>query len=157
MDKIVILIVSVILLSCGSTKYYVVRHAEKESSTMSSDVALSEQGKQRAHSLRMALAAEKISEIYSTNYLRTRSTVQPLADALGLTVKIYQPMDTSFFNSLRLSKKNTVITGHSNTVDDIVNHLTGQKLLKDLPDDQYGDLFIITRKGKKFNFETRRF
>jgi hypothetical protein len=39
--------------------------------------------------------------------------------------------------------------GHSNTVDDLVNGLTGQQLLNDLPDTAYDNLYIITKKGKR--------
>ena len=46
-------------------------------------------------------------------------------------------------------KSNTLIVGHSNTVDDLVNKLTGENRLQDLPDHVYDRLFILTRKGKR--------
>lgn len=157
MGKILLFSISFFFFSCSSTKYFVVRHAEKETNTMTSDVKLSDQGRERAAALRVALADEKIQEVYSTNYIRTKSTVQPTADSKQLEVQTYQPMDTAFFKTLRDSKRNTLIAGHSNTVDDIVNQLLGQKQMSDLPETQYGDLFIITKKGKKFSLEVKKF
>jgi hypothetical protein len=43
-------------------------------------------------------------------------------------------------------------------VDDIVNNLVGQtKISGDLPDSQYGDLFVVERKGKKYSFDKKHF
>ena len=157
MGRFLLISLSFFFFSCSSTKYYVVRHAEKEANTMTSDVSLSDIGKQRADALKVVLADEKILDVYSTNYVRTKTTVQPTADSKQLQVQTYQPMDTTFFKSLRDSKRNTLIAGHSNTVDDIVNQLLGQKQLSDLPETQYGDLFIVTKKGKKFSLEVKKF
>ena len=61
--------------SCASAQtFYVVRHAEKETATMSSDVALSDAGKGRASALAALLRDSSITAIYSTNYVRTRTT-----------------------------------------------------------------------------------
>jgi hypothetical protein len=57
-----------------------------------------------------------------------------------------------------LPKGNVLIVGHSNTVDDVVNGITGKKVFADLKDTAYGDLFMIVRKGKKqFEFSQGRF
>ena len=50
-----------------------------------------------------------------------------------------------------------MVVGHSNTVDDIVNSLLGKKVLNDLHDTQYGDLFMVKKKGKSLDYEARRF
>jgi hypothetical protein len=50
-----------------------------------------------------------------------------------------------------------LVVGHSNTVDDIVNGLMGVKTLSDLPETQYGDLFIVKRKKGRYSFEQGRF
>jgi 2,3-bisphosphoglycerate-dependent phosphoglycerate mutase len=151
----------VLLVSCkATTVYYVVRHAEKETTTgMSADVPLSVQGKQRAEALREMLKDEKIKEIYSTNYIRTKSTAQPLADLLHVNVETYSPSDTSFVTRVKTSSKgNVLIVGHSNTVDDIVNKLTGKtEVAGDLPDSEYGDLFVVKKKGNHYSFERKHF
>jgi broad specificity phosphatase PhoE len=147
------------LASCKTTTFYVVRHAEKEVNTMTSDVALSEEGKQRAEALRLLLGGKDFSGIYSTNYLRTRSTAQPLAQATGSTVRLYEPSDTAFVNRLRQTATgNLLLVGHSNTVDDLVNRLVGDRVIPgDLPDTQYGDLFIVKKKGKSFRLTRGHF
>src|SRR5687768_13565710 len=102
MYKLTFSIIALFLISCKATTYYVVRHAEKETTnTMTSDVPLSEEGKQRAVALKDILQNQKVSQIYSTNYIRTKTTAQPLADALGITIQTYNPGDSVFLNSLR--------------------------------------------------------
>jgi broad specificity phosphatase PhoE len=160
MYKLIILIFAVFLISCKTTKYFIVRHAEKETTnTMTSDVPLSEAGKQRALALKDLLRNEKLSQIYSTNYIRTKTTAQPLADALALAIQTYNPSDSAFVKRMRsIPNANILIVGHSNTVDDLVNNISGERLIAgDLPDTQYGDLFIIRKKGTKIKYEVKHF
>jgi 2,3-bisphosphoglycerate-dependent phosphoglycerate mutase len=148
-----------VLLSCTPTRYYIVRHAEKESATMmSADVPLSEEGRQRALALKETLLPKKITHIYSTKFNRTIATAEPLRAASNNEIKIYEPADTTFINQLKqLPKVNVLIVGHSNTVDDLVNGLTGKNLLQDLPETQYGDLFVVEKRGKKYRYSKARF
>jgi 2,3-bisphosphoglycerate-dependent phosphoglycerate mutase len=148
------------LLSCSTTRYYIVRHAEKESTTsmMSSDVPLSENGKRRAIALKDVLLPKKIKHIFSTNYSRTRATAQPLSAATGVAIQLYDTADSTFPATLKhIRKGNVLIVGHSNTVDNLVNALTGKALLQDLPDAQYGDLFIVTKRGRKYSYSKGQF
>lgn len=155
------LLLSVILFSsCAPTTYYIVRHGEKEAAGagMSSDVRLSAAGEERAQALKEALKNKKLQYAYSTNTIRTKSTVRPLAETVGIGVETYDPRDTTFIPYVKgRGKGNAIIVGHSNTVDDIVNSFLGRKELSDLPDSQYGDLFIITRKGKKYSYAKSHF
>ena len=155
---IIVVIAGMLLTSC-SHSYYIVRHAEKatQSANMSSDVPLTEQGTQRAVALKNILQNKKIGEVYSTNTIRTRSTAQPTADYFHLAIQTYGPMpDTGFIRLLRSTKKNVLIVGHSNTVDDIVNMLCGVKKVQgDLADTEYSKLFVVKRKGKKSYFFER--
>lgn len=159
-----VLLASFLLTAC-SHSYYVVRHAEKAGaspgSTMSSpnNPPLSAEGEQRAQALKETLKDSKITYIFSTNTTRTMSTAEPLRSQLGLTTENYGPMpDSAFIQKLKGLKKNVLIVGHSNTVDDIVNGLTGKKTVPgDLPDSEYSNLFIVTYKGKKVSFERRSY
>jgi phosphohistidine phosphatase SixA len=161
MLKSILFIATLFLMSCGTTTYYVVRHAEKAAPTanMTSDVPLSEEGKQRAEVLKDVLSGKKIQHIYSTNTIRTTSTAKPLSEAIAVPIQVYDPKDSFFAKRVKaLPKGNVLIVGHSNTVDDIVYGITGRKLFADLNDNQYGDLFIIVRKGKKkFEFTQSHF
>jgi 2,3-bisphosphoglycerate-dependent phosphoglycerate mutase len=152
------LIATLFLFSCKTTSYYIVRHAEKETATMTSDVPLSAEGQQRAEALK-ELLKNKVQYIYSTNYVRTRSTAQPLADVKKLSIHIYDPRDTGFVAHMKsLNNGNILIVGHSNTVDDLVNKFMNQTIINgDLPETQYGDLFIVKRKGTKYSFEQKHF
>jgi len=144
--------------SCSPTNYFIVRHAEKESNTMSSDVALSTEGKERAQALQEMLGGHKIRYVYSTNFQRTRATAEPLARFKGLTVQTYDPADSNFVTRIKHNGKGDVlIVGHSNTVDDIVNKLMGENIISDLSESQYGDLFVVQKKGVRFTMEKRHF
>ena len=155
-----LLFLAFVLQACSSTSYFVVRHAEKETknANMTSDVPLSAEGKERAKALEGKLQSQKVKHIYSTNTLRTKSTAQPLSDLLGISIQTYDHRDTSFVSKIKaLPKGNVLIVGHSNTIDDLVNQFYPQAQLKDLPDSQYGDLFIIKRKGQRYSLKVDHF
>jgi 2,3-bisphosphoglycerate-dependent phosphoglycerate mutase len=159
MYKSILFIVALFLLSCKATTYYIVRHAEKETAnTMTSDVPLSDAGKQRAQALKELLQKENIKHVFSTNFIRTKSTAQPLANAINIPIEIYDPKDPTFISKLKSLNGTILIVGHSNTVDDLVNELSGKKEVNgDLSDSEYGDLFIIRKKGNKIAFEKKHF
>ena len=153
------LIILINTTSC-STRYYIVRHAEKEAAKdmMSSDVPLSAEGVERAEALKETLKNTKIQAIYSTNYIRTKSTAEPISQLIRVPVQIYKPGDTTFINQLKsINKRKVLVVGHSNTVDDIINGITGEIAMSDLPETQYGDLFIIQKKGTHYIIKKERF
>lgn len=154
-----IFIVLFLLASCSTQHYYIVRHAEKAvapgSAMSSSDPQLTDAGKKRAEDLKEVLKTKKIGYIFSTNTIRTTETAEPTRAYFGLATEIYPPMpDDAFINRLKALKKNALIVGHSNTVDDIVNKLSGTKHLSDLPETEYDHLFVVVKKGKKWKFES---
>ena len=156
------LLAFLLLLTTSCThKVYVVRHAEKAvlEKNMSSDVPLSEAGAMRALALLEILKGQKIQEVYSTQTIRTISTAQPVNDHFYLTIKFYGPRpDSIFLNRVKESKKNTLIVGHSNTVDDIVNGLAGKKIIPgDLPDTAYDNLYFLKIGRKKVKFKGMRY
>ena len=164
MYKSIFFIAALFLLSCKTTSYYIVRHAEKASATtmsgntMSGDVPLSDAGKQRAEALKGLLQKANIKHIFSTNYIRTKSTAQPLADAIHVPIEIYDPKDSTFIAKLKSLNGNILVVGHSNTVDYLVNGLSDKKeIAGDLPYSEYGDLFIVRKKGNNIRFEKKHF
>jgi len=148
------------LVSC-SHSYYIVRHAEKQSAgpNMNSDVALTVPGEQRAEDLMNELKHKKIGYVYSTQTVRTILTATPTADYFGVEIKIYGPRpDSSFISQLKLLKKNTLVVGHSNTVDDIVNMLcSSMQVPSDLKDNEYDNLFVVRKKGNRYKFSRKKF
>ncbi|MDP4262336.1 MAG: phosphoglycerate mutase family protein [Bacteroidota bacterium] len=156
---IVLSLFLLVFSSCSHT-YYIVRHAEKEAqaTNMSSDVSLTNQGKQRAEALKEILKNKKIAYIFSTNTIRTQSTAQPTADYFHLAIETYGPRpDSAFISLLKSKKKNVLVVGHSNTVDDIVNMLCNEKrIATDLNDDEYDNLFVVKYKGGKIFFSNKK-
>ena len=168
MPRIILCLLIIIFSSCGSVKYYIVRHAEKETAsvgtTMSTpnDPPLSAAGRVRAIELREAIRGKRIRYIFSTNTIRTISTAQPFNELRGAThLEIHNTKDSldQFIQKLKEIKKgNSLIVGHSNTVDDIVNKLCGEiKVPNDLPDSEYDNLYIVTKKGRHFRFENKNY
>lgn len=158
--RYILLIVSTVLFSCGNT-IYIVRHAEKAIAgpNMSSDVPLSEKGNERAEALKEILKTKKISSVFSTNTIRTKTTAKPVADYFGLSIETYNPKpDSAFILLLKSKSDNTLVVGHSNTVDDIVNLLCSSTVVAtDLKDNQYDNLFVVKRKGKKYFFTGKKY
>ncbi len=148
--------------SCSQT-FYIVRHGEKQAPTASmsrteaSDPPLSEAGLNRALALKDVLKKKKIRAVFSTNYKRTINTVKPVSEAEAVPIQLYAAsMDSMnlFIDRLKsIRKGNVLIAGHSNTVDDLANKLTGKKVVPgDLPETEYNNLFIIKRKGNRYVF-----
>lgn len=150
------------ITSCSKTTYYIVRHAEKATAApnMSSDVPLTDAGKARANKLRDMLQDKNVGFIFSTQTIRTTSTAKPLSDAISVPVQIYNHRDTMdlFIKRVKnITTKNVLIVGHSNTVDDLVNKLTGQSLLTDLQETEYDNFFIVKRSNKKFTLKKEKY
>ncbi|HEV7332948.1 MAG TPA: phosphoglycerate mutase family protein [Flavisolibacter sp.] len=150
--------VLLVFASCKTTTYYVVRHAEKEGGatmSMAADPPLSAEGQKQAQDLKTFLTNKNIKTIYSTNYARTIATAEPTRLLYGVTLKTYDPRkNDQLIQELKtISDGNVLVVGHSNTVDDVVNGLMGVSELTDLPDTEYGSLFIVKKKGSKFSFE----
>ena len=122
---------------------------------MSNDPALTPEGEKQAQDLKNYLQDKKIKAIYSTNFIRTKSTAQPTSELFGVPVKIYNPAQTKqLLDSLKVvAGGNVLVVGHSNTVDDIVNGLTGSNTMSDLAETEYGNLFIVKKKGTNYSYD----
>ncbi|MFB0946467.1 MAG: 2,3-bisphosphoglycerate-dependent phosphoglycerate mutase [Spirosomataceae bacterium] len=146
MKNLFILCMLLTISGCQTT-YYVVRHAEKATEPRK-DPVLTPEGEQRAERLKGIMLTKDIEKVFSSNYIRTKRTAQPTADALNLPVELYDPSNQdSFINALKGFNKNTLIVGHSNTIRYVVNGLLESDTLKqDLQDNEYSNLFIIKRK-----------
>ncbi len=118
-----------------------VRHAEKVDD--SRDPELSETGRARAEVLAALLKDMQIDTIYSSDYIRTRDTARPLAEALGLELELYNPGDLeALATKLRAAEGRILVVGHSNTTPRLVG-LIGGEPGTDIADDEYDRLYIV--------------
>ena len=147
-----------------SQTFYIVRHAEKAQgstgATMNTtaDPPLTRAGELRAEALRNILKDKHIHHIFSTNTKRTLSTAQPLSHAIGVEPEIYSSADDDFITRLKKLDRNVLVVAHSNTVDDIVNSLSGDvKVSGDLPDSEYDNLYVVAYKKKKVLFAAKKY
>ncbi len=141
MKTLMLSLVLLLCLSACTSNFYLVRHAERLDD--SSNSPLSEAGFERADALRDTLLGKSIDSIFASTYLRTQQTAEPLATALSETMTIYAPDTTlQFTQMLRLIKgKDILVVGHSNTVPEIVELMTGQAVTID--HDDYDNLFKV--------------
>jgi 2,3-bisphosphoglycerate-dependent phosphoglycerate mutase len=143
-------------------KIWVVRHAEKDTSDpKEKDPDLSVEGKQRAEALLKYLKGEKLDSIFSTNYKRTKLTGYPLADQIGLTIKTYDPAEQKTLAKellVNAKGKKMLIIGHSNTIQELLLAFgVAAKPVKDLTDDDYDYIFLLTVKGDKMEVKVDRY
>jgi phosphohistidine phosphatase SixA len=144
---LIFLFIAIVLSACKST-IYIVRHAEK-STEPKNDPHLTGEGEQRAQALKILLQNKKIQQIFSTNTNRTKETAMPISNINNIPIQLYNNDTTSnFYKYIFLSKKNTLVIGHSNTVLKMLDslHLLGK--IKSIGDNDYDNLFII--KVKKY-------
>jgi len=126
-----------------------VRHAEKADG--SADSELSVEGKERARRLVKKIGKFRPKEIYSTDFKRTRDTVQPLAAKRHVQIQAYDPRKPQDLADkiLKSDHKRILVSGHSNTVPGLANLLGKKELFKNLDDSEYGAIWVIRiKKGQ---------
>lgn len=136
------------LLSSSPTTVYLVRHAEKVTEPKSDDPDLTDSGKKRAAHLQKVLRSAKISAIHSTDYKRTKLTVEPLAKALGVPVESISTKTPEAVKHLleKHAGQTVLYTGHSNTLPEMIAAL-GVKEKVTMTDADYDGLYVVIRDG----------
>lgn len=150
-----VLIVSLLGFDCTPTKIiptdiattiYLTRHAEKAKDG-TKDPSLTEEGRERAKTFARNLEKNNVRAIYSTDYKRTRETVAPLAEALGLELIIYDPGKLENLKEEILKEykygETVVVVGHSNTTPTLVNLLINKEQFKQIDEDDYTNLYKV--------------
>ncbi|GEO07524.1 hypothetical protein SAE01_00200 [Segetibacter aerophilus] len=127
------------------TTVILVRHAEKDT-VGGNDPVLSAVGNKRAARLQETLKEYKPDAFYSTNFKRTKETLLPWAKAAGKEIQVYDPAtQTSLADLFKTQQgKTLVVVGHSNTIPQLVNLITGTNQYQQLPDTEYSKIFIVT-------------
>lgn len=109
------------------TTILLVRHAERDTMWLGADMPLSRAGEARARELARVLGDAGIDAIYVTEWRRNRETAEPLARALGDSLRVLHGHDfADQARRLRAHHGETVLViGHSDTVPQLHEALTG--------------------------------
>lgn len=141
------------------TTVFLVRHAEAASEPRP-DPPLLETGVARAELLSRILAKSGIKNIYTSQFLRTKATGEPLAKQLGLTsfpftlkLSASNPREVSAESIQEIVDKiyqtpgdNALVIGHSNSVPSVIKALGGDA--GPIGEKEYDNLFVVTVYGK---------
>ena len=132
---------------------YLVRHAEKQQDG-SRDPALTETGKNRSRQLASWLRDKDINAIWSSDYIRTRDTANPLLAQLGLKLGIYDPGNQLVLVENLLNKQKTaLIVGHSNTIPELARLLC-ECSIADMKDSEYDRLIVVSISNTETQVKT---
>lgn len=149
----------VLLLCCTASAtaqqtIFLVRHAERADTPASgtaamtapvTDPPLSVAGHARAAHLAAMLRSAGVQHIFTTEFLRTRQTAAPAAQALKLDMTAVSSKDVdALLAGMTTARGNMLVVGHSNTVPEILKRL-GLKETVTIADDEYDNLFIVVR------------
>lgn len=133
------------------TVVIIVRHAEKAAAP-ANDPPLTETGAERAQALVAMLGDAKVDVVMHTPTTRTRETVRPLAEKLGITPEVL-PLGPMAQHAAAVAAavrkhpgKTVVIAGHSNTIMAYIGALGGPKR-GDLCDHHYDGIYTLVIDG----------
>lgn len=141
---------------------FLIRHAEKEDEPRQ-DPPLKKEGVARSQELARLLGNAGIKNVYTSQFARTKLTVEPLATKLGLTATqislksnpanprlIAEESTTEVVNKImERPGENVLVVGHSNSIPDVIKMLGGD-VVPTIDERTFDDLFIVTvyAKGK---------
>jgi len=110
------------------TLIFLVRHAERadDGGEAQDDPHLSAAGYARAQALAEMLKDAEVTHVYSSDFIRTRETGGPTADAAGLEIIIYNHRALkAFADQLLATPGRHLVVGHSNSTPSLVDALGG--------------------------------
>lgn len=136
--------------SQATTTIIFVRHAEKEISNYD-DPELTAEGKMRVFELTRQLkdadVVAGIDAIYSTAFKRNIQTAEPLANALGLNINIYEKNEyEDVLDEIldRFKGKIILVVGHSDTLPGLMAELGASKKVPNIADNEYDNIYIVS-------------
>ena len=154
MKPCLLCLLSILILANGckvanTTRIFIVRHADRTDPPTDDLLPL---GVARANELKRMLFNAGADSIFSTDFVRTKKTVQPLANAKNLPVIIYSTNENLLNRILKNSKGKTVlVAGHSNTVPEFITKCGCVPPFADIPSTQFDNLFLIILQKEKIN------
>ncbi len=140
------------------TTVFLVRHAEKAEIPNDSNPPLNEMGLWRAQVLAHTLGKAGIKAIYTSQYLRTQQTAEPLAKQLGITPTVMQlrpsptnPREIASDAILAIVKdiqqrhagEAVLVVGHTNSVPPVIRMLRSD-VVPTIDEQTFDNLFILT-------------
>ncbi len=131
----------------GLTTVFLVRHGEKDTRSDQPDPALTPAGERRAEALRDTLRPHPLAALYTTDTVRTRATLAPLAQARGLEPRVYDARYPEVLARLLREQhrgQTVVVVGHSNTLLPLMDALGAARPVPQLADSDYDYLFEVT-------------
>ncbi len=154
--KRLILVSLLVIISCktesklksnainNSTTFYFFRHAEKEfDGTHNPDLSIA--GKKRAQNYGTYFKDIKIDAIYTTDFKRTKNTIQPIAENKKLEPIIYNPSQINYTDFVSEHKNQTLlIVGHSNTTPDFANKIIGKMTYDQIDENNFSNIYKVT-------------
>ena len=126
------------------------RHAERASSPVT-DPPLTSAGQERAHALIQVAGKAGVRAVFTTQFVRSKQTAQPLANHLGITPIVLSLSATSpqayvqeLVARIRSTPANTsvLVVSHTNTIPMIVAELSGLSIAP-IGQEEFDRLFII--------------
>jgi phosphohistidine phosphatase SixA len=136
------------IISCSTTKIYLVRHAEKTGATSNADLKTPE-GFARANLLRDTMQNFTLANVYSTNTPRTIHTAEPTATAQNLPIIIYANGDSLVDKLLLQKNKKFLLVGHSNTIPNIIRHAKLNPGFEgNIADNDFSNFFVIIKRWR---------
>lgn len=134
---------------CYPRAIYLFRHAEKQIIEGEKNPELTKEGFIRAEALADSLSLIQNGIIYSSEFKRTQQTVNPLAKKWNFDILIHTASDPEgqIKKALEKCNKTVIISGHSNTIPNLIRLFGINDELK-IEDDQYGDLYKIEWSSK---------
>lgn len=147
--KSLLLLLLICTLSSCTTRYYLVRHAEK--AEQGNDPELSNAGHARAGALKNELISKGIDTVFVSSALRTQQTADSLTLALDKRYAVYPASlqgNQQLIRQLKSFRGNTAIlvVGHSNTIPIVIDSIMQAPQRISIPEDDFDNLYLVTVK-----------
>ena len=142
------------------TTVFLVRHAEKEAEPKQ-DPPLTKAGVARSQELARLLSTANIKAIFTSQFVRTKQTAEPLTAKTGVNVTVLtlkpNPANLKLIAEestaevvnkiLQRPGDSSLVIGHSNWIPDVIKMLGGD-VVPTIDEQKFDDLFVVTVYGK---------
>jgi phosphohistidine phosphatase SixA len=127
------------------TTILLVRHADIDLPPTTADPSLNEAGRVRAAALAYVAGSAGVTTVFTSPLTRTKETVAPIVEALGVHAREMPPADT-VARQARAGQLGAVvlIAGHSNTVPEVIAALGVPAPAPVIGETQFDNLFVVT-------------